>query len=156
MPSPASDADENEVDMAKKSAVPPSAVSRIAAGSQRVALTTLIVRSASGTPAARAASSAATGSRRSALTAASQSPADATRSSASASTSSAAIESAPASRAAAIASLPACPAPRTQTAPPAGVSSRVWLAAEQTSSTSSAVWSGRSSGRGAQNPRSKT
>ena len=156
IPSPARDAPENEVDIAKKRAVPPSAVSRIAVASQSVTLTTLIVRSDSGAPAARADSSEATGSRRSAVTAVSQRPREAVRSTAAVSTSTAVIESAPASRAAAIASLPAWPAPSTQTAPPAGVRSRVWLAAEQTSRTSSAFWSGRSSGSGAQNPRSKT
>ena len=51
IPSAASAAAEKLVAIEKKSTVPPSAVSRIAVGSQPVALTTTTVRSAGGAPA---------------------------------------------------------------------------------------------------------
>ena len=67
IPSAASAAAEKLVAIEKKSTVPSSAVNRIAVGSQPAALTTTTVRSAGGAPAARTASRAASGSRRSAV-----------------------------------------------------------------------------------------
>ena len=104
--------------------MPPSAVSRIAAGSQPVALTTTTVRSAG--PAPGRADRLERGQRVAQVGRDADVARDRARrraSTASASTSTAtSVPSGVASRAAARASLPAWPAPRTQTVPPPGAS----------------------------------
>ena len=127
----------------------PRAVSRIAADSQPVALTTTTVRSAGGAPASRSAATAASGSRRSAATATSQRPTlRRPRSSSAPSTSTA--TTVPPRRAVArgrhreLAGVAG--AEDEDVVARAEASARTCDAAAQTSSTSMAIASGRSSG----------